>query len=246
MNAVILAAGMGNRMKELTENIPKTLISIRGKPIIFYILENLSKQKIRNVIIVTGFKAEKIRKAVGNGKRWHLDVKYVHNKKYDITNNIYSIFLVREHVKSDFLIINSDVFFHEKILEKIVKDSKERGIFLMVDTDKELGEEEMKVIIKGRFIKDISKEIPPKIADGEYIGIARIDAEYTNVFFECVKEVLDEKGSGVFYEEAFKKFIEKEDSLRYITTCGHAWIEIDTPEDLRRAEEEIAPKIFRI
>lgn len=243
MKAVILAAGMGNRMGKLTEDKPKTLVSIRGKPIIFYILENLSKHRIKNVIMVTGFKEEKIKKAVCNGSRWNLNIEYVHNERYDVTNNIYSIFLVKEYVKEDFLIINSDVFFHERILKKIVENRKEKGIFLMVDVDKELGEEEMKVVIEGGLIKDISKDIPPKIADGEYIGIARIDAEFNRTFFRCVEEVLREKGSGVFYEEAFKKFIEKENNLRYRTTSGYAWIEIDTPEDLIKAEREIAPKI---
>ncbi len=242
MKAVILAAGMGNRMKEYTEDKPKTLVSIGGKPILYYILDSLSKYNVENVIIVTGFKEDKIRNAVGNGSRWNLRVKYVHNEKFDITNNIYSIFLVKNHVNEDFLIINSDVLFHEKILEKIIKNDK-RGIFLMIDTEKELGEEEMKVIIEGELIKDISKEIPPEIANGEYIGIARIDSEFVDTFFKCVEEVIYEKGSGVFYEEAFRRFIKKKNNLRYKTTNGYAWIEIDTPEDLMKAEKDIAPKI---
>jgi len=243
MKAVILAAGMGKRMKHHTKNKPKTLVQLRGKPLIFYILESLSSQGIRDIIIVTGFGDKKLREVVGDGNEWKLNIEYVNNPRYDSTNNIYSLSLVNKAVENDgFLIINSDVFFHPQILRRLIY-AEQKGIILMVDVEKELGEEEMKVTIENTRIIDIGKEIPIANSDGEYIGLSRIDSEFTSLFFNIIKEVLRDKGTGVFYEEAFKRLIEKGIKVKYTTTNGYPWIEIDTPEDLRKAEAEIASEM---
>ena len=91
MKAVVLAAEIGNRMENYTENTPKTLIHVGKKPIISYILESFASNGIKEVIIVTGFQEEKIRKLVGDGSSWGLRVEYVHNRKFDTTNNIYRV-----------------------------------------------------------------------------------------------------------------------------------------------------------
>jgi choline kinase len=243
MKAVILAAGLGSRLGEFTRAMPKTLLRVRGKPLIFHILENLSACGIEEVIIVTGYEEGKIRSAVGEGSAFKLRVRYINNPLYASTNNIYSLSLVREEVFTEgFLIINSDVFFHPEILRRLI-EAEPRGVTLMVDVGKELGEEEMKVLVKGGRITDIGKDLDPEEARGEYIGLARIDPAFTARFFNALSEVLAELGSGVFYEEAFKRLIEKGVAVGYVTTGGFPWIEIDTSEDLRQAEAEVAPEI---
>ncbi len=245
MKAVILAAGMGSRLGEFTRDKPKTLLQVRGKPLIFHILECLSAAGVEEVIIITGYEDEKIREMVKDGSEFGLKVRYVRNPRYDSTNNIYSLSLAEQRVASEgFLIVNSDVFFHPEILRRLI-EAEGGGITLMVDMEKELGEEEMKVVARGGRITDIGKEIPPGEADGEYIGLARVDPAFTSVFFSALNEVLLELGTGVFYEEAFRRLIEKDVGINYATTGGFPWIEIDTPNDLKTAEAEIAPEIVR-
>jgi|Deesub1362A_J573_1020465.scaffolds.fasta_scaffold09181_1 choline kinase len=243
MKAVILAAGMGSRLGEFTRDKPKTLLLVRGKPLIFHILGSLSTNGIEEVIIITGYEDEKIREEVRDGSAWGLKVRYVNNPRYDSTNNIYSLRLAEKEVASQgFLIVNSDVFFHPEILRRLL-EAKNSGITLMVDVEKSLGEEEMKVVAREERITDIGKGLLPRDADGEYIGLARIDSEFTSIFFDAIKEVLRDQGAGVFYEEAFKRLIEKGFPIKYSTTGGYPWIEIDTPQDLRTAEADIAPEI---
>ncbi len=243
MKAVILAAGMGNRMQSLTANNPKTLIKVKGKTLLERILKALAEAGIREVVIVTGFKADKVRELAGPGERFGLVIKYVHNSDYSRTNNIFSLFLARSRLQgSAFLIVNSDLLFHPDILEKLLSDSRE-GVILAVDTLKSLGEEEMKVEIEDGKISNISKEIPLERAKGEYIGLARIDSSSSEEFFKALEEALEELGHGVFYEEAFRRYIERGGEVLYVSTEGKPWIEIDTPEDLRKAEEEIEPEI---
>ncbi|WP_457554816.1 phosphocholine cytidylyltransferase family protein [Candidatus Pyrohabitans sp.] len=242
MKGVILAAGLGRRLGKLTAEKPKTLLQVGSRPLISHILRSLSSCGVRDVIIVTGHGDRKLREVVGDGSRFNTSVVYINNPHYATTNNSYSLNLVRDAVSGSFLIVNSDVFFHPGILRKLVR-SPVRGIVLMVDVDKVLGEEEMKVSADGDRITDIGKGLRPEKAFGEYIGMAKIDASSVRLFFAALEEVLEELGTGVFYEEAFRRLIESGVPVRYTTTGGLPWIEIDTPEDLEEAEMEIAPGI---
>ena len=145
-------------------------------------------------------------------------------------------------VNNNFLLINSDVLFHSDILKDLKNSSKE-GLILSVDLYKKLGEEEMKVRIEEDLIVEISKEINPKEADGEYIGLTRIDRDMSKLFFEILERTIKDKGTGVFYEEAFQGVIDEGHEVQYETTKRLPWIEIDTPEDLKIAREVIAPRI---
>lgn len=243
MKAIIIAAGTGSRLGEYSKEKPKTLVEISGTPILGYTLNNLIKAGIKDIVIVTGYMADKIREFINKEYDNKLNVSYVHNEIYDKTNNIYSIYLAKDElIGSDFLLINSDVLFHEEILRALM-ESEKKGVVLSVDFSVKLGEEEMKVKIDGDTIVKISKKIPPEEADGEYIGLTRIDKDFSSVFFESVEKTIKEKGTGVFYEEAFQTMIDDGNKLRYESTKGLPWIEIDTPEDLKVAQETIAPKL---
>jgi len=240
MKAVVLAAGKGNRMGNYTENLPKTLIPVRNKPIISHTLESLSLHGIEDVLIVTGYGAGKIRDRVGSGSRWNLKVEYIHNHAYSSTNNIYSLYLARRALEEQsFLIVNSDLLFHPVILEKLI-DQPRQGISLAVDLQATLGEEEMKVRLKDGFIYDIGKDLSEEECHGEYIGLALVGSQLAPIFFSALEDIVEEKGRGVFYEEVFKELLEKGEALGWKTTGGYPWMEIDTPQDLARAEAEVS------
>jgi choline kinase len=242
MKAVILAAGSGTRLGKHAKGKPKTLVEIAGTPILDFTLKNLLGEGIEDVVIVTGYKGNKIKEFI-NKKYHRLNVSYVHNNIYDRTNNIYSIYLAKKKlINSNFLLINSDVLFHEGILRSLWRNEGE--VVLSVDMHVKLAEEEMKVRIEGELIVEISKEIPAEDADGEYVGLTKVDRDISEAFFECVEKTIKEKGHRVFYEEAFQRMIDEDYSIRYETTKGLPWIEIDTSEDLKIAQEIIAPRIM--
>ncbi len=244
MKAVILAAGTGSRLKKYAEKTPKTLLKIGNSPILQYILDSISKLGITETAMITGFEAAKIKRFAGNGRKWGINLTYIQNPYYKTTNNIYSLYLAKDYLLSHgFFIINSDTFFHEEILFKLLNNVK-KGIILAVDTEKKLEEEGMKVLINGDRITDISKEIPPREADGEYIGLARIDKQFSNVFFESMENIMKSRGVAVFYEEAFQNLIKNEHAIYYQSTEGLPWVEIDTPADLQKAKR-IKAEIIR-
>jgi choline kinase len=101
----------------------------------------------------------------------------------------------------------------------------------------------MKVKIENGVVKRISKLLKPSEADGEYIGIARVEKEVVDELYNHVARVMEEKGRRVFYEEAFQSMMDDGVAVNYETTRGLPWIEIDTPSDLMIARHEIYPKI---
>lgn len=237
MKAAILAAGIGSRLKKYAKKTPKTLLKVNNTPILHCILNSLSRLNITEAAIITGFEAAKIKKFAGNGRKWGINLKYIHNSHYKTTNNIYSLYLAKDYLSGhEFLIINSDTFFHEDILFKLHSSAK-KGIVLAVDTEKELEEEGMKVLIEDDRIAGISKDIPLKEASGEYIGLARVDKRFSNIFFESIENVMKSKGAAVFYEEAFQNLIKNRHAIYYQSTEGLPWIEIDIPADLQKAKE---------
>lgn len=239
MEAVILAAGYGSRLGHHTREIPKALLKIGNKPLIYYAVQALEGRGIKDIIVVTGHKGYKLREYLS---RFDLNFKFVHNSLYKKTNNIYSLHLAIDYVRKGFYILNSDVLFHPKIFDYLHDNSNE-NLTLSVDTVKKLGEEEMKVKIVDSSVKKISKQIPPNEANGEYIGIAKVHQNAVDDLSEHITLVMDKKGRRVFYEEAFQSMIDAGLEVSYESTKGLPWIEIDTPSDLMAARYIIYPSI---
>ena len=113
MRAILLAAGMGTRLRPLTLETPKSLIKINDKPLLERQIEFLKEKGIDEIIVVTGYLSEKFEYL-----KERYGVKLVHNNKYDIYNNIYTMYLVREYLE-DTYVIDADVYIAENfILEK--------------------------------------------------------------------------------------------------------------------------------
>ena len=241
MQAVILAAGMGSRLGTLTEKIPKALIDVGGKPLIAHSIEILRDSGVRRFVIVTGYRAYKIRSYLDEHYD-DIEVEYVHNHRYETTNNIYSLYLAAKHMSGSYYILNSDIIFHPGIFRNIHESDRE-NLTISVDFREELGEEEMKVVVEEERVVEISKMIDPRRAHGEYIGITKVTERSVNILIESLEETMDVYGKRVFYEHAFQTMIDKGHEVNFAPTSGLAWTEIDTIEDLIHAREEVYPAI---
>ncbi|AGK60877.1 putative sugar nucleotidyltransferase [Archaeoglobus sulfaticallidus PM70-1] len=243
MEVVILAAGLGSRLGHITSTKPKSLLRIGDKTLIRRIINTIRKYGIMDVVVVTGYKDRMIREHLRNA--YNMNIEFVHNADYDITNNIYSLYLSKDALSGgDFYIINSDVLFHEKIFS-ILHTSKKNGLILAVDVVKKLNRESMKVVLINNRVLWISKKIPTDKANGEYIGLAKVGSKEFKSLFRSLRQVMEIHGYNEFYESAFQHMIDNGRPVTYESTRGLPWIEIDTIEDLRLANEQIYPKILR-
>jgi choline kinase len=119
MQAVILAAGQGSRLRPLTDHRPKCLVKVQGKPILEYQLEALCAAGVRECVIVVGHLAAQVRNTIGRRYR-NLSITYVENEIYDRTNNIYSLWLARTKITDDVLLLEGDLIFEPELLMDVL------------------------------------------------------------------------------------------------------------------------------
>ena len=125
MQGIILAAGMGSRLKKLTQNKPKCMVEVSGVTLIERALRQLDKLNLNRIIIVTGYACDILTSYV-NGLEIDTPIVYVNNVIYNRTNNIYSLYLAKDYLESDdTLLLESDLIFEDGILEQIVSDKRE-------------------------------------------------------------------------------------------------------------------------
>ena len=125
MQAIILAAGMGKRLKDLTQNNTKCMVKVNGVTLIDRMLHQIEKQHLSRIVIVVGYEGQKLIDYIAT-----LDIQtpivYVNNPIYDKTNNIYSLALAKDWLcKEDTILFESDIIFEDSILEELVKDPRE-------------------------------------------------------------------------------------------------------------------------
>ena len=117
MQAIILAAGMGRRLKELTQNNTKCMVKVCGITLIERLLRQLDGLRLEKIVIVVGYEGQKLIDFIGT-LNIHTHIDYIDNPVYDKTNNIYSLYLARgELVNDDTLLFESDIIISDGIIE---------------------------------------------------------------------------------------------------------------------------------
>ena len=239
MKSVILAAGVSARLRPLTNNTPKCLLKIGGKTILERTLDNLLAYNLNDLIIVTGYLQEQIKSFIAD-KYPQLNVTYIFNDKYDTTNNIYSLWMTKDLVmNNEMLLLDSDILFDKKILGLLL--NSDHSNCLALRSDHKLSDEEIKVKLNNDgSIAEISKKVDLKDAVGESIGIEKFDTEFTNKLFEILdRKILVENKVKIFYEAAFQDAINDGNKIYAVDIGSLKCIELDFAEDIDRAEKEV-------
>ena len=231
MKALILAAGFGSRLAPLTDNLPKSLVKVNGKPILFKQIENLIDNGIGDITVVSGYKGEILDSEV---KKNFPSVRVVYSKDYAVTNNMYSAYTAREFVAGEeFLMMNADVFFDGSVIKALLAFPHPDAI--VTDYGRYL-EESMKVTAKDGRITSISKQTEKKDALGCSIDVYKFSADGGNAFFEKCREYIEDKKQLKLWSE-----VALNDILAdvYFAACplDGRWYEIDNHEDLAAAEK---------
>ena len=233
MKTVILAAGAGSRLKPLTDHMPKCLLKVGVKCILEMTIENLLATNNSEIIIVTGYLENKIREFIRERFR-HLQITYIYNELYASTNNIYSLWLAKDEVLGDdMMMLDSDIVFDERIISKLQNSGYKNCLALKRH---EVHDEEIKVKTDAHgCVIEIGKEVNVSQAEGESIGIEIFGKEaLTELYFILDRKVVTEKEVNQFYEAAFQEL--SDNNLFIVDTTEYFCMEIDTEEDLKIAE----------
>ena len=236
MKAVILAAGTASRLRPLTASTPKCLLKVNGKTLLERTLDNFISNGITDFLIVTGYLQDMIRDFVAQNYP-NLNVKFLCNKDYATTNNIYSLFLAEDFAcGNDFILSDSDILFSKDIIAALLAD-KNPDVLAM--NRHELGEEEIKIISDtDRNVLEISKVCSIENAVGESVGLEKMSANYSAALYKELHQMIDCEGlSNVFYEKAFERLIPQGFIFKYLDTTDFFSMEIDTVEDYERVKD---------
>ncbi len=236
MKAVILAAGTSSRLRPLTASTPKCLLKVNGKTLLERTLDNFISNGITDFLIVTGYLQDMIRDFVAQNYP-NLNVKFLCNKDYATTNNIYSLFLAEDFAcGNDFILSDSDILFSKDIIAALLAD-KNPDVLAM--NRHELGEEEIKIISDAdRNVLEISKICSIEKAVGESVGLEKMSANYSAALYKELHQMIDNEGlSNVFYEKAFERLIPQGHIFKYLDTTDFFSMEIDTVEDYERVKD---------
>ncbi len=242
MIALILAAGMASRLRPLTDNCPKCLLTVGTHCLLQRTIDSIKAAGINELVVVTGYRGNMIRTFV-NENYADMKVTFINNEDYQTTNNIYSLWLARHEVAGrDFLLLDSDILFDGAIIRRLLDTD---GTCLAVNRH-QLGEEEIKVITDGENnVVEISKVCSIEHAIGESVGIEKMLAPYSAALFNELEVMIEkEKLVDIFYERAFERLIPQGHTFKVVDTTDIFSIELDTVEDFNQAKRLIPENLF--
>lgn len=239
MKSVILAAGQGKRLGEATDQYPKCLLEIEGETLLERMISALHRKNVTPITIVCGYSKDMIMQEVA-GKFPGVGIQFVINEQFH-RGNALSVWLAREKIDGEFVLMDADVLFHEIILDRLVS-SFHQNCFLL-DRDFETGDEPVKVAVKNGRVIDFARRIQ-KHYDfmGESVGFFRFSAQAAKTFKHHISEYIQRGDLDADYEPALQSML-SEEHFGYEDITGLPWIEIDFPEDIEKAREEIYPAI---
>ena len=244
MQAVILAAGLGSRLKKLTENNTKSMVEVNGISLMERMLRILDHKSLSNIIVVTGYKSEFF---IDYIKSLNVKTKltFINNDIYDKTNNIYSMFLAKsEMIKEDSILLESDLIFDDKMIAEII-DDKRKNLALVAKFERWMDGTCIKINEKEEIMAFIpGKDFNFEEADDYYktINIYKFSKEFSkNIYFPFLEAYMSANGRNDYYEAVLKTIIDlgKNHISAKVISEDIKWYEIDDEQDLN-----IASSIF--
>ncbi|MEK9281015.1 phosphocholine cytidylyltransferase family protein [Bradyrhizobium sp. ISRA442] len=245
-HALILAAGVGSRLRPLTDLNPKPLVQIHGTPILHNALHNLGRVGVEQVMIVVGYRKEAIQDACGS-RFGGVAIKYVESPVYDRTGSAYSLWLARDAlVSGDHFLLEGDVFFEENVLRQLLI-SKEPDAAAVAPFD-ELMQGSAVLLSDLGFISEFRLKQTARnlAADGpplyKTMNLLRLSASTLRTeVVPALDDMIKVGATQAYTEELLSYLVETQGLQLAAVRCDDLrWYEIDDAEDLRTAERIFA------
>lgn len=239
MIGMVLAAGAGRRLQPDTDSLPKTLLPVDGERTILDVaLHNLAGVGLEEVVVVTGFAAERIEERREDLERaYGLSISTVFNPKAEEWNNAYSLWYARDRFAEGVLMVNGDTVHPQSVEEAVLAARGDDDLVIAVDDAKTLGEEEMKVHLSPEGQLDrIHKSLEPSTSHGEYIGVTLIEPHAAERLAEAL-EATWQKDPQRYYEDGFQELANRGGKIVAASIGDVPWVEVDDHTDLAKARE---------
>jgi choline kinase len=246
-SGIILAAGMGTRLGELSQGKGKALFHVAGRPLISYAIDFMRELGCSRIFVVGGYMFPRLRELLKNET-----VELRHNQNYEGKGNIFSLLQALPEMQDSFVMMNVDHVYN-RALAPVIR-SQFHGITAFCDFDRPLGADDMKVLLNSNFKFQISNFNPQseirnlklvkmskQLTDYHcgYVGMTYVDERELTKYKQAATEVLAARGDQAVVENILAHLAEQEEHIRIGDISGYGWLEIDTPEEFYKAERAI-------
>lgn len=227
MKAIIMAAGVGSRLLDLNQNRPKCLIVADGQSLISRSVDLLRGRGITDISVVTGFKSEAIRSNLNQ------PVNYFHNAFYEVSNSIASLWLAREKLNTDVILLNADLYYEPSILD--IALAQTQPAVMMSDCTR-IETADFRFGFQGDRIIRAGNKLSNEETDGEYVGIARIDHSFVRFFKKRLESMIERGDFRNWWEGVLYSFMDDGMTINHKDIDGRFWTEIDNRMDYERLQ----------
>jgi choline kinase len=220
MKAIILAAGRGTRLYPITLNKPKGLLEIGDETILDRLVYQFKESGVSDILIVVGYQKESLINHFGDS------VRYSYYEDFSKTNNLHTLWSVRDELNDDVIITFADLVVHQSIIDKLVKSNND--ITMAIDTSQVL-DGTMRVAINNANIKNITTTTVDE-ADGNFIGISKISQSGCALLLDEMSKIVDGHYED-YYTIAVDNLARRGVTVGYCDVKKYIWREIDTKEE---------------
>jgi choline kinase len=231
--AIILSAGQGSRLLPHTENLPKCLLDLAGRPMLGWQLQALAAAGITEAVVVTGFRSDLVEKALPMVAPQDMQVRTLFNPFYKVADNLASCWMARHELTGSVLTLNGDTLLEPRIVEGLV-NAPAADITVTIDRKPSYDEDDMKVVTKGRQLLAIGKKLDMADVTGESIGFLRYSEKGAAAFLaEIERTMRTPEGTGLWYLSAIHRLANSGVDVQAASIEGLDWAELDYPADLQ-------------
>ena len=236
MDALIMAAGRGSRLGGLTDDLPKSLISLGDRSALELQIDVLASRGVSRAIIATGYRADLVRSAAERRARDRLALEFAFNPFWSVTNVLGSAWFARTMLADDFVYLHADTVFEPTILDDLLASPAD--VSLPVDM-RPVEPEQMKAeVVDGRVL-ELSKELPDERSAGEFIGIGLFRARIVPALRAAIESEIETGAAAAYFEAAINRLIAEGQVVHALDVHGRPWTEIDFVEDLEVARAQL-------
>lgn len=232
--AVILSAGQGSRLLPHTQDLPKCLLDLAGRPMLGWQLQALAAAGIPEAVVVTGFRSDLVEAALPGLTPAGMRVRTLFNPFYKAADNLASCWMVRQELSGPVVTLNGDTLLSPAIVERLIA-APAADITVTIDRKPSYDEDDMKVVTAGDRLRAIGKKLAMAEVTGESIGFLRYSARGAAAFVaEIERTMRTPEGTSLWYLSAIHRLAAAGTDVRVASIEGLDWAELDYPADLER------------
>lgn len=240
MQAIILAAGMGKRLGELTKGHTKCMIKVNGETLISRLLKQLDRCKLHKIILVIGYKGNELKEYIST-LQIHTPIEYVENDIYDKTNNIFSLFLAKDALLTDdTLLFESDIILEDSIIDLLIQ-TPDKDIAIVDKYEPWMDGTVVTIDEENRIERFVPKNQFKYTETSDYhktVNLYKFSKDFSkSMYVPFLEAYCKSLGKNEYYEQVLRviTMIDKS-SIKALPLQGNKWYEIDDAQDLDIAE----------